>query len=157
MNLQAVFFMFLCVWINSCKNTSQLTNTHWLEGTWANQTQRGTIYEAWTLQSDQSLTAKSYKINAADTIVLETVRLIQENRTLFYIPQVNNQNKGKPIRFALKSIDQNQMVFENPQHDFPQFITYTKIGKDSLVAEISGKRNGQLQRRSFPMKKTQTP
>jgi hypothetical protein len=45
------------------------------------------------------------------------------------------------------------MIFENPAHDFPQFISYTKITTDSLVAEISGTKNGQARKQRFPMKR----
>lgn len=40
-----------------------------------------------------------------------------------------------------------------PAHDFPQRISYTLIHKDSLLAEISGTRNGIAQRKLFPMKR----
>lgn len=32
------------------------------------------------------------------------------------------------------------MVFENPAHDYPNKIVYQKVGNDSLVAEIFGKK-----------------
>ena len=49
--------------------------------------------------------------------------------------------------------EQDTIVFENPQHDFPQIISYTKINADSLVAEISGSKNGQELKQTFPMKR----
>ena len=45
------------------------------------------------------------------------------------------------------------MVFENPEHDFPTKITYKKINADSIVAEISGNRNGKQASELFPMKR----
>jgi len=58
-----------------------------------------------------------------------------------------------PVRFATKTISETQLVFENPQHDFPQTISYTKITADSLVAEISGTKNGHERKQIFPMKR----
>jgi hypothetical protein len=45
------------------------------------------------------------------------------------------------------------LVFENPNHDFPNTIIYNKVEKDSLVAEISGMKEGVLKSELFKMKK----
>lgn len=52
-------------------------------------------------------------------------------------------------------MSETQLVFENLKHDFPQIISYTKVTSDSLVAEISGTKNGQKQKQIFPMKRIQ--
>lgn len=88
-----------------------------------------------------------------DTVVFETIRLIEEGGKLYYIPTVKNQNSGQPVRFAQKEISSSLLVFENQAHDFPQIISYRKVGADSLVAEISGKINGNDRKQTFAMKK----
>jgi hypothetical protein len=50
--------------------------------------------------------------------------------------------------------NENEITFENPKHDFPNKIVYTKITNDSLVAVIYGKKDGKEMRENFPMKKT---
>jgi|GEM_PF-3228321 len=57
------------------------------------------------------------------------------------------------FKMEVKSMSETQLVFENLKHDFPQIISYTKVTSDSLVAEISGTKNGQKQ--IFPMKQMQ--
>ncbi|WP_447951723.1 DUF6265 family protein [Chryseobacterium koreense] len=121
--------------------------------TWENKTSKGSIYETWNKTSDNELSGKSYIVKEKDTIIFENIRLVQEQNRLFYIPTVKNQNGGLPVRFAAKTISETQLVFENPQHDFPQIISYTKISADSLVAEISGVRNGQERKQTFQMKR----
>lgn len=125
----------------------------WLIGIWENKTQRGSLFEAWSQLNENEFSGKSYMVKDKDTMVFETIRLLQEKEQLFYIPVVKNQNGGQPVRFALKSISENSLVFENPAHDFPQVISYTRIAPDSLLAEISGTRNGQPRSQRFPMKK----
>jgi len=125
----------------------------WLIGTWENKTQRGSLFETWSQLNENEFSGKSYMVKDKDTMVFETIRLLQEKEQLFYIPVVKNQNGGQPVRFALKSISENSLVFENPVHDFPQLISYTRITSDSLLAEISGTRNGQPRSQRFPMKK----
>jgi hypothetical protein len=141
----------LCAW--TTKQTSDITKAEWLIGTWENKTQRGSIYETWSKTNDNEYSGMSYIIKEKDTVVFENIRLVQEQDGLFYIPTVKNQNYGLPVRFTAKTISESQLVFENPQHDFPQIISYTKISADSLVAEISGTKNGQERKQTFPMKR----
>lgn len=146
-------FLLSCSWMSKPQPT--LDEASWLLGTWKNKTSRGIIYENWRKISTQEYVGKSYKLNGQDTVLLETVRLIQEGDNLFYIPTVSNQNGGLPIRFHLQEQSASKLLFSNPEHDFPQYISYTHIEKDSLVAEIYGSINGKEQKRSFPMSRIQ--
>jgi|SRR6478672_7918972 len=135
------------------KQTATINKANWLIGTWENKTSRGNIYETWSKTNKQEFKGKSYMVKGKDTIVFENIRLVQEQDGLYYIPTVKNQNGGLPIRFPLKTISKTTLVFENLQHDFPQTISYTKINADSLLAEVSGTKNGTLRKQSFPMKR----
>tara|TARA_Y100000815_G_scaffold271620_1_gene298650 strand:- start:17925 stop:18092 length:168 start_codon:yes stop_codon:yes gene_type:complete len=53
----------------------------------------------------------------------------------------------------MTAINDSLIVFENPEHDYPQKIAYRKVNADSLVAEISGKPKGIMHSEKFPMKK----
>lgn len=142
-----------CSW--TAQQKSGIKKAEWLIGTWENKTQRGSIYETWTKINDHELHGKSYILKEKDTIIFETIRLVQEPGGLVYIPTVKNQNNNSPVRFTSKTISDNSIVFENLKHDFPQIISYTKVSSDSLVAEISGTKNGQERKQVFPMKRKQ--
>jgi len=146
-----VGFTFICAW--TVKQTNDIKKTDWLIGTWENKTPKGSIYETWSKKNDNEYSGKSYIVKEKDTIIFEIIKLVQEKDGLFYIPNVNNQNDGLPVRFTIKKISKTQLVFENQQHDFPQIISYTKISADSLVAEISGTKKGQERKQAFPMKR----
>lgn len=136
------------------KQTHDLDSLVWLVGTWENHTPRGTVFEAWKKVSEQELRGMSYMLNQEDTVVLETIQIIQEKDGLWYIPTVNNQNDGEPVRFEKTNLTDRMVQFENPQHDFPQVITYERVSADSLVAVISGNLNGQPRSHAFPMKRS---
>ncbi|MBP7555044.1 MAG: hypothetical protein KA821_02180 [Chitinophagaceae bacterium] len=146
-----IAILMFCSWTGHFNN--DIKKAGWLIGTWENKTQRGSLFETWIPVNENEFSGKSYMVKDKDTMVFETIRLLQEKEQLFYIPVVSNQNGGLPVRFALKSISENSLVFENPAHDFPQLISYTRITSDSLLAEISGTRNGQPRSQRFPMKK----
>lgn len=149
--ITVVSLIILNAW--TIKQKKDIQKAGWLIGTWENKTRKGSIFETWTKVGNNEFSGKSYIVKDKDTIVFENIRLVQENKKLFYIPVVKNQNDDLPIRFAAKTISENQLVFENPQHDFPQIIAYTKINSDSLIAEISGTKNGQKRKQTFPMKR----
>ncbi len=150
--LLATLFGFLAFCSCQSRQNNDIENANWLIGTWENKTQRGSIYETWRQINYNEFSGKSYRVEGQDTIFFETIRLIQEQDSLFYLPMVKGQNNGLPVRFTIKTILENKLIFENTKHEFPQFITYTRIGTDSLVAVISGTKNGQERQQTFPMK-----
>ncbi|MBO9151544.1 DUF6265 family protein [Chitinophaga sp. GCM10012297] len=143
--------ILFCCWQTAA--TAQITRAGWLTGTWEHKTPRGITYETWKKVSADELQGASYSLEGNDTTIFESVRLLQKEGRLYYVPTVKGQNNGQPVSFALKQATDEQLVFENPQHDFPQTVSYRRIGADSLVAQISGTRNGQFRTVVFPMKK----
>jgi hypothetical protein len=125
----------------------------WLTGTWEYKTARGSLFETWDLVHDSSLQGRSYRVRENDTLPMETIRLVKERDTLFYIPTVPDQNNGEPVRFAATVVKDNELLFTNPAHDFPQWISYRLVRPDSLVASIGGTVQGQQRQQVFPMKK----
>lgn len=108
----AIFSVIIfCSW--SLQQKSEINNAEWLIGTWENKTPNGSIYETWSKESDIEFSGKSYMFKEKDTIVFETIRLIQEQNSLFYIPKVKNQNDNMPVRFKAKTASSNELIFEN--------------------------------------------
>ncbi len=129
----------------------------WLEGTWEVQNGQNAIFESWKKQNDTTLQGISYKLLRGDTILLERIQLLERNDSLLYMPTVSDQNQGRTITFTAIKWKKGFILFENPDHDFPQQISYQRVASDSLLAVISGIRNGLEQARKFPMKRVKTP
>lgn len=135
------------------EDSQPIEKAKWLIGTWENKTSRGSVYESWSVLNNTELSGRSFMVKGQDTMVFETIRLVQEGDFLVYIPTVEDQNNKQPVRFLQKSVTDNVLIFENLKHDFPQFIQYNRISKDSLVAEISGEIRGKMKKQTFPMKR----
>lgn len=135
------------------KTYEQLEKVNWLVGEWGNTSKEGNLTETWKQENDSTLLGESYVTIEIDTVFYEKVVLQQKNDSLFYTVKAKGQNNEKPVSFYLSSASGNQLVFENPKHDFPNKITYNKISNDSLVAEIFGMKEGKESKESFPMKK----
>jgi hypothetical protein len=55
--------------------------------------------------------------------------------------------------FLSTMVSDAMVLFENPQHDFPQRIGYRREGGSSLVAWIEGNNKGQARRIEFPYRR----
>lgn len=139
--------------IAEIKKYSKLEEAKWLIGTWGNKTKEGNLTETWSQLNDSTLSGKTIFTTGKDTLFTETIEIIQVNDSLLYNTKVSNQNEGKVVSFKASSNSENQIIFENPKHDFPQKIAYNKISTDSLVAKISGKKDGKETSEEYPMKK----
>jgi Domain of unknown function (DUF6265) len=153
---KSAFLIVLAFVLFSCKKETkenQLKTIDWLLGSWENKSENGTMQENWGKINDSLYKGASYFIKEKDTLHKETIGLLQKGDQILYIPTVKGQNNDQPVVFLLTKKTAQQVVFENPNHDYPKKIVYTLITKDSLVATISGTQQGKSSSDSFPMKK----
>lgn len=122
-------------------------------GTWQMRTPKGIIGETWKNGKANELNSEGYKIAGKDTIKLEKVQLVKKEDGIYYISTVKDQNDAKPVPFKLISSANNEFVFSNPAHDFPQRIVYHIVTADSLHAWIDGQYNGKFIKRDFYYKR----
>lgn len=133
---------------------NEIAKAEWLMGAWGHTTQEGALSEKWEKVNDSVMHGESYfVVGGKDTVFAETVSLTSEGGKLAYTVTVPGQNGDKPVRFDLTSSSESQLVFENPQHDFPNKIVYNKITNDSLTAEISGTQKGKPASELMAMKR----
>lgn len=131
----------------------EIKKASWLIGTWQNTSNDGTLTEKWNKLNDSVLIGNTNLIAGNDTLFSENIRLFERNKKLYYTPIVSDQNDGKAVSFVLTKTSKNELIFENPRHDFPQKISYKRIGSASLIAVVSGTKNGKVAMETFPMKK----
>uniref|UniRef100_UPI00374D3630 DUF6265 family protein n=1 Tax=Niabella hibiscisoli TaxID=1825928 RepID=UPI00374D3630 len=166
MSLQLPVVIIIIVCIAACNDApkdkpalvetplyEKLDSTQWLLGSWFNSSKEGDATETWEKVDDSTLSAESFVVAGKDTVFYEQVKLEQRNNSLYYVAKTRGQNDNEAVSFKLVSENAEALVFENPQHDFPTKITYTKIGSDSLFAEISGQAKGQEKRWGFRLRR----
>ena len=125
----------------------------WLIGTWENKTEDGVLTESWQKVNDSTFSATSYFIKNDDTLHSEKITLVKKGEMLLYSATVNGQNNDKAVDFGSTTESENKLVFENPSHDYPQKITYSKGANNTLTAEISGNLQGKMTKEKFVMTK----
>jgi hypothetical protein len=67
-------------------------------------------------------------------VAFEFLRMIERDGGLVYIAQPNGR---PPTEFTLTAITADSATFENPMHDFPKMIRYTRRADGSLEAIVS--------------------
>tara|TARA_R110000868_G_scaffold117174_2_gene311471 strand:- start:324 stop:809 length:486 start_codon:yes stop_codon:yes gene_type:complete len=151
----------ILVAIVSCKNDDSKNNekeviktASWLLGKWENKSSNGVLSEIWTKANDSTYQGESYFINEKDTIHYETIVLQQIGETLVYKATVKGQNHDKAVSFSQDTPIENQLIFVNPKHDYPQKISYQKDAKNNLVATISGLIDGKQSTEKYTLAKS---
>lgn len=146
--------LIVLILFSSCTNRkSLLDKSEWLLGTWQSKTSNGILYETWQKSGVNNFHAKSYYLDNSDTILFETIQLKESEEKLIYIVSAPKEKKELPVSFTSTAVTCEGFIFENKLHDFPQIITYKLLSPDSLIAEISGKYNGEILKEQFSMKK----
>ena len=59
--------------------------------------------------------------------------------------------------FVARVASADSVVFENPDHDYPQRVGYRRIGADSVLAWIDGTSNGKQRRVDFAYRRVPCP
>lgn len=132
-----VYLFGLLIMLSCSQSSIHLNQLEWMLGTREAVVGEKLIREVWEKENDSLLVGKSYEVTSYDTTLTETIELKSVAGTIYYIPLVFDQNNREAIMFQLNSSNPEQLVFENPEHDFPQKIVYYKEG-DNINAWIEG-------------------
>ncbi len=116
---------------------SQVSALGFMAGCWRGLTRSGTtIEEFYTPPSSNLVVGTTRYVREGRVVDFEFTRIDQTDSGAVITPHP----KGvRSVSFAPKLVEQNRAVWENPTHDFPQRILYTRVTDDTLVARIEGR------------------
>ena len=93
--------------------------------------------------------AVSRTVRNSKTIAYEYLRIEETGeKSLALFASPSGQNTA---RFDMVSLTENEVIFENPEHDFPQRIIYRLNDEGGLLGRIEGQSGGRLKAIDFPM------
>jgi hypothetical protein len=127
-----------------------LEQLSWLRGCWEGRQGEATLEEIWLKPLGLSMLGRSRAVKNGKTVSYEFMQFRQNNEGLAFIAQPRG---GPAVSFKFARSGDDEVVFENPQHDFPQRITYQRKGKGLLLASIEGTEKGKNQRTEFQMRR----
>jgi hypothetical protein len=122
----------------------------WLQGCWETSSAQRTIDEQWMAPRGGNMVGMSRTVRGDALVAYEFLLLREVGERLEYESHPSGQSQA---RFLSSTVSDSLVLFENPQHDFPQKIGYRREGPDSLIAWIEGTEKGQSRRIEFPYRR----
>jgi hypothetical protein len=132
-----------------CAQDGGLNSFSALAGCWERTDKSGSVIsEMWMKPAGTAMLGIGRTVKNGRTTDYEFMRIEQQADGLYYVarPKANTTETA----FKLKTSSGSELMFENPEHDFPQRIIY-KITRNALAARIEGTRNGKSMGFDFNM------
>jgi len=133
------------------KPNTDINQFKWLEGKWEGNENGATTFEEWYPIKGTTIMGTGGVYSEKDTLFSEKIRIELTDGELYYVAAV--PGNPHPVAFKLIKSEKDSTTFENPQHDFPQRIIYSKNADGSLYARIEGKRSGKFSKQEFSFKR----
>ena len=103
--------------------------------------------EQWMKPAGQSMMGMSRTVAGGKTVFTEYLQIREREGQVAYIAAIGIG--AKPVVFRQIKRTDAEVVFENPEHDFPQRIIYRRESADKLFARIEGKEKGSKKEWTF--------
>jgi len=123
----------------------------WISGCWVLNDGQQRTEETWMKPAGQSMLGMSRTVAGGKTVFTEQIQIREANGQITYIVALSMG--AKPTVFKLIKQADNEVVFENPEHDFPQRIIYRRDSADALFARIEGAEKGVNKAMDFRYKR----
>jgi hypothetical protein len=111
-----------------------------MSGCWSSDDGKEQIDECWMKPGGQSMLGTSRTVAGGKTVFTEYVQIREANGEIAYV--VSLGLSARPVSFKLIKSSENEVVFENPTHDFPQRVIYRRESADKVFARIEGQEKG---------------
>lgn len=111
----------------------KIESLQWLGGAWRSQRGGATVEEQWMAPRGKSMLGMSRTVAREKTSDFEFLRIEERDGKLVYIAQPRG---GAATEFAATSLNNDEVLFENPQHDFPKKIRYRRVSPECVTASV---------------------
>ena len=140
----------------AAQQTPNVVNTlSWISGCWQQKSANGRLNEEqWMAPRGGTMLGMARTVRGDSLVEYEQLRISERAGKAVYHAMPSGQ---PPADFTAAAVSDTLVVFENPQHDYPQRIIYRKRGADSIVARIEGTMNGRFRAIDFPHAKARCP
>jgi len=126
-----------------------IDSLRWLSGCWAAEGQERGSIEYWMAPAGGSMFGVNRTVRDDKTTTYEYMRIVTESSgDIVFVASPAGQETAT---FTLKYLGDYEVVFENPQHDFPQRVIYKLDQPDKLIGRIEGNTSGEFRSIDFPM------
>jgi len=147
-----VFSLLACA--PATAQTTDIRSLAWLAGCWISTSGDRVVEEHWMPPRGDSMLGMSRSTRRDSLRGHELVVIRSGPEGLVYRAYPSGQASA---RFPVLEAVPGRVVFEDPEHDFPQRIGYRTRGPDSLLAWIEGSTDAGMRRIEFPYRRASCP
>lgn len=127
-----------------------LADLAWISGCWQIETEKVRSEECWMEPAGTLILGLHRDVRSNGKTFFEYLRIEQTDSAIVYFATP----RGKETTgFPLKETSKNKVVFENPDHDFPQRVIYHLRDDGTMVASIEGLQDGQMRTEEWVWRK----
>jgi hypothetical protein len=131
------------------ERTFTINDLAWLKGCWTSSRNGRAITEHWLKPAGGTMLGISRTVAEGKTVEFEFMQIRQEaGDEVLFIAKPSGQPEAT---FKLIKGSASEVIFENPQHDFPQRVIYRLQSDGSLLGRIEGVSKGKEKSVDFPM------
>jgi hypothetical protein len=126
---------------------ARIDSLEWLAGCWTMTSSSGVVEEHWMRPSGGTMLGMGRTVRGGKTAEFEFLQIREDSGRLLYDARSSGQAAAT---FPLLTLTDQEIVFEDRAHDFPQRIIYRRNADGGVTARIEGARNGQIRGVDFP-------
>jgi len=131
-----------------------IASLQWLTGCFEARSATRVVEEQRMPLSAGTMLGMGRTTNARGLADYELTLIRQDGARLLY----EAHPKGQPsATFVAHLASGDSVVFELPEHDFPQRVGYRRVGRDSVLAWVEGTMRGTTRRFEFPYRRVPCP
>ncbi len=142
--MKNLFFLSAIVTLltfTSCGNSNAIEDISWMTGTWQGTDVNTVIFnESWHREGKAYIGFGCSISPSGDTLFKENLKIDLVEGVPYYI--VTIPPKKEPVLFKLIEGDEENAIFENRSHDFPQRISYMLQKNKTLKVKLEGIEKG---------------
>jgi hypothetical protein len=128
------------------QSTARIEDAAWLSGCWSFAGKDRFTEEHWLPPAGGAMLGLSRTIRGGKMVEFEFLALREIDGKLSYVAIPSRQ---KETVFPLARHSPTELVFENPNHDFPQRVIYRRL-PDGIAVRIEGVVDGNSRSADFP-------
>jgi hypothetical protein len=147
----------------------ELDKVAWLAGCWASDGGEPGSEERWMPLAGGTMLGVGRTVKQGKTVAFEFMEIRYVDGKLAFVAHPSGQDAAvftaprvsdsevvfeNPDHDFPQRVSDSEVVFENPDHDFPQRVAYSKVGESKLRARIEGSEGGAPRVIEFPMTRT---
>jgi len=133
---------------------SPLNALAWLSGCWFGRSGRNEFREHWMRPAGGLMMGMGRTTSGGKAVSYETMRIELDSAGVpVFVTKPSDQPEARFKSVKSDAGNANSIVFENPDHDFPQRVKYQLNADGTLDARIEGMLKGREARIDFPMRR----